>query len=529
MRGFQPAEGKASRHGAASGLGALLVLAGISVALLPPAVPAQTLPATAPAGDPVPPADGSHTVRLSWDTGEGKSYLIPLGEVIGFEFLLNQYDRNFIDRGIYGTSWSSIRRNFGSDWVIDTDPFQINQFMHPYQGSVFHGLARSSGQDFWTSMGYAFGGSLLWKEAGETDKPSINDQITTTFAGPFLGEPLFRMASLILEGGGPHPGIWRELGAAVISPTLGFNRLAFGERFASVFPSRDPAYFSRLGLGVTHNATVHSNIDLNAGVTSDEPNIQSLKRTQGAADFAFSYGLPGKPGYRYTRPFDYFNFEFSAVTHSIFENIFIRGLLYGTDYEAGDNYRGIWGLYGTYDYVAPQIYRVSNTAAALGNTGEWWLSRNVTLQSTVLGGVGFGAAGTIHGSGQRNYHYGATPEVLLSGRLTFGHRAQVDLTLRDWHVSNFASTEHRGEENIARGDCTFTLRVYGRNALALKYVASHRDADYPDLPNTHQTVGAISLFYTLLGDTGFGTVDWRKAALDLPVQPDEQRHTDELL
>lgn len=479
--------------------------------------PAQAAPPpTAP--EPAAPA----RPHLTWNTGEGKSYLIPLAEVVSFNFLLNQYDRNFVDRGVYGTSWTSIQRNLRSNWVLDTDPYQIDQFMHPLQGSIYHGFARSSGLDFWESMGYAFGGSLLWKYAGETDKPTINDQIADTFAGPFLGEPLFRMASLILEGGGPHPGFWRELAAGAVSPELGLNRLMFGDRFAEVFPSHDPAYFSRLSLGATHNATAQSNVDLNANLTPDEPNIQTLKRTQGAADFAFSYGLPGKPGYTYSRPFDYFNFEFSAVTHSIFENIFIRGLLVGTDYEGGDTYRGLWGLFGNYDYVEPQIYRVSSTAASFGNFGQWWPTRTLSVQTAALAGLGYGAAGTIHGSGQRNYHYGMTPQALLSGRVTFGHRAQVDLTGRDYYVSNIAATEHRGEENIARGDLTFTLRVYDRNALAIKYVYSHRNAHYPDLPNTHQTVGAISLFYTLLGDTGFGTVDWRKADEGVPVQPEEQ-------
>jgi hypothetical protein len=499
----------------------------VAVALLlgtPPAGLAQGLPDSVVApNEPAPAAPAQ--LRMSWGSGEGRSYLIPFAESVAFDVLLNQYDRNFVDREVYGTSWHTIQRNLRSNWVLDTDPYQVDQFLHPLQGSVFHGFARSSGLDFWESMGYAFGGSLLWKYAGETDKPTINDQVADTFAGPFLGEPLFRMASLILEGGGPHPGFWRELGAAAVSPELGLNRLMFGDRFAEVFPSHDPAYFSRLSLGVTHNATAHSNIDLNANVMAGEPDIQTLKRTQGALDFAFSYGLPGKPGYTYTRPFDYFNLEFSAVTHSIFENIFIRGLLYGTSSEGGDTYRGLWGLFGTYDYVAPQIYRVSSTAASFGNFGQWWPTRRLSVQTTALAGLGYGAAGTIHGSGQRNYHYGLTPQALLSARATYAQRAQIDLTAREYYVSGIAATEHRGQENIARGDLTFTLRVYDRHALALKYVVSQRDAHYPDLPTTHQTVGAVSLFYTLLGDTGLGTVDWRKADAGAPVQP-EAEHAD---
>ena len=112
---------------------------------------------------------------------------------------------------------------------------------------------------------------------------------------------------------------------------------------------------------------------------------------------AWLNGLPGKPGYTYDRPFDYFNFEFAAGTgKGAFENIMSRGLLYGTDYEAGDDYRGVWGLYGSYDYISPEIFRVSSTALSLGTTAQWWLMhQNMALQYTALGGVGYAAAGTI--------------------------------------------------------------------------------------------------------------------------------------
>jgi hypothetical protein len=71
------------------------------------------------------------------------------------------------------------------------------------------------------------------------------------------------------------------------------------------------------------------------------------------------------------------------------------------------------------------------------------------------------------------------------------------------------STESRGSETIARGTASFTLRIYDRHAIALKYVASTRDAHYPDLPDRHQTVGTVTLAYTFLGSTGFGAVEWR--------------------
>lgn len=172
------------------------------------------------------------------------------------------------------------------------------------------------------------------------------------------------------------------------------------------------------------------------------------------------YGLPGKPEYDYTRPFDYFDFELALDTANAVESVFSHGLLYGTDYEAGPNYRGLWGLYGIYDYIGPNIFKVSNTAGALGTTAQWWLSQKVALQGTALMGVGYAGGGVIHGSGvrppgplgdgQRNYHYGVAPESILA-----------------------------------------------------------RDGRYSTDPDSQQRVSTINIGYTLLGHTRFGAVDWR--------------------
>jgi uncharacterized protein DUF3943 len=421
-------------------------------------------------------------------------------EILGFNVLLNRLDYYLIDKQVYGVTYSSVRDNLTGKWIVDTDPFAVNQFDHPYQGSIYFGLARSSGSDFWESMGYTFGGSLFWEIAGETGPPSINDLITTGFAGAFLGEPLFRMASLLLEGGGETPGFWRELGAAAISPPLGFTRLAFGERFRTVFESRDPAVFSYVRLGASQIQHL-----------SNDAASQSVKRTAVLADYHLTYGLPGRDGYSYTRPFDYFDFEFTATTANKFEDIMSRGLLTGKEYGLGSDYKGVWGLYGTYDYIAPQIFRVSSTALSLGTTAQWWITDTVTLQGTALGGLGYGAAGTIHGSGERDYHYGATPQALIALRLIYAESANLDLMVRSYYVSDAGSTDTPGAERILRGDVAFTMRVQGPHAFALKYAYSSRDAHYGVIPPTHQTVSSVGLFYTYIfggvkGVNNFGAV-----------------------
>lgn len=454
-------------------------------------------------------ADEKPTPVLNWGAGNGKSYLVPAAGILLFDFSLNQFNRRVFSSSDYDSDFSSLKKNLKGGWVYDSDPFDVNQFGHPYQGSMYHGFARSAGLGYWSAAAYTALGSAAWELAGEITPPSINDQFTTGFGGSFLGEPLFRMASLLLESGNDSsPTVWRELGAALISPATGFNRLVFGKRFDGVFRSNNPAAYTRIDLGLTVDSSVRSSVNNNPNI-GEPPTPQSYKTGEVIGDFTIGYGLPGKPGYRYTRPFDYFHFEFTAASSNVFENVIVRGLLYGSDYAVGDNYRGVWGLYGSYDYIAPQIFRVSTTAASFGTTAQWWLSRTVALQGSALAGLGYGSAGTLRGTSERDYHNGIAPQGLLALRLIFSDRVSLDMTARDYFVTDIASDQKSGRENIIRGDAALTVRIYNLHGITLKYVTSQRDARYAQLPNTRQNVSAISIGYAYLGQTRSGAVDWR--------------------
>src|SRR4029079_14648870 len=49
---------------------------------------------------------------LNWETGAGKSYVIPAVVLIGYLFLLNQFDRHFVEpKDVYRTGTESFRKN----------------------------------------------------------------------------------------------------------------------------------------------------------------------------------------------------------------------------------------------------------------------------------------------------------------------------------------------------------------------------------------------------------------------------------
>jgi len=424
-----------------------------------------------------------------------KSYAIPAAEIFAFDLLLNRIDKSIYGEP-YNVSAGSIRRNLRGPWVIDSDPYKINQLLHPYQGSIYHGFARSAGFGFWGSLGYTFAGSLMWEIAGETTPPSKNDQVASGIAGSFFGESLYRMANLILEKG-ESGRLWRELSAAAVSPSTGFNRYAFGERFNAVFNSHDPAYYSRVQVGAS--ATIFRK----EGDTSD------IQRNEVLVDYLMDYGLPGKPGYHYDRPWDYFSFQVTASSANGIETLTTRGLLVGKEYAAGERYRGIWGLYGSYDYFAPQIFRVSSTALSLGTTGEARFGDALALQGTILAGVGYGGASNPHGGTDTDYHYGTMPQGLLALRAIFGDAASLDLTAREYFVSHVAGAGTGGHDNVARADVSFTVRVHKEHGVALKYLWSRRDATFDTQPDVSQSRTTIGLYYVYLGRQRFGATDWR--------------------
>lgn len=462
-----------------------------SVAAPAPLAIARTSPgggANAARGALQPPQDDPDQGRIPWGSDDSRSDLIPIAELLAFQVLLNRYDRNFDDEAeAYDVDIHSWRRNLEGGWRVDRDPFGVNQLGHPYSGATYHGIARSTGHEFWEASAYTFTGSVLWEVFGETGPPSINDQIHTGIGGAFLGEALFRTASWLLEAGGETPGTLRELGALALSPPTSFNRWVFGERFRGVFPSRQPAVASRIGGGL------YADVE---GADRDRDGREAV------AQFAIDYGLPSQSGYRCERPFDCFHMQLSMLSaeDNRFDRVDVRGMLLGSDYEFGNGGRGLQGLFGSYDYLSPGPFRVASTSLGYGTTASAPVWSGAELRLTSILGIGFGAAGTVADDFEdRDYHHGVMPQALLDLQLLQSRMVTLQATLRDFVTFGVASSS--GRENVLHAELALTLRVVGPHALRVEYVTARRDADYGDGDDGHRTAGNLFVSWAFLGGT----------------------------
>lgn len=127
-------------------------------------------------------------------------------------------------------SLSSWATNLENPWQWDNNKFLNNQFSHPYHGALYFNAARTNGYNFWQSVPWAFGGSLMWEEFGEAWAPSPNDWFNTSLGGITLGEMLYRLSTLTLDNTATGTErVLREIGATLLNPAEGFNRLTRGQ------------------------------------------------------------------------------------------------------------------------------------------------------------------------------------------------------------------------------------------------------------------------------------------------------------
>ncbi|MBI2058221.1 MAG: DUF3943 domain-containing protein [Nitrospirae bacterium] len=107
---------------------------------------------------------------------------------------------------VYPPTWDGLKGKIRGGWEFDTNTFVVNSLGHVYDGVLYYQIGRSNGFGPLGSLGFSFGGSLLWEYVGEfTDRVSANDMIVTGVAGAVLGEGFHQTSLLVERSGLPQP------------------------------------------------------------------------------------------------------------------------------------------------------------------------------------------------------------------------------------------------------------------------------------------------------------------------------------
>jgi hypothetical protein len=467
---------------------AVRLAAALAALLLPSRAPA----AEAPAGAPIAAGLRLAAPDLEGPPRAGPNRWLPPLEVLGVTAVLSAAGRLGSADSTFDTSWDSFVDHLDGPWWYDTDRFATNQLGHPYQGHLYFASARSLGHGFWSSSAHACAGSLLWELGMELEPPSVNDQITTTVAGSFLGEILHRLSGRIIDGGGASPSLWRRIAAAAVSPMDGLNRLLSGDRHR---PAAEPRPLAgELKLSYRNAALVQQD-----GTESDPSRawLVSAKLVQ---------GFPGG-GHAFAAPFDYFDLTVQAgvdrqvAGRSMVGDFSIHGLLVGAPYGAGEQ-AGVVGLFGSYDYLTPTNFRASSSALGVGTVGQATLG-DFLLQGQALLSVGYGAGGALRQPvGRRDYHFGLQGVLYVEAGLVWRDSLGLALTTRQYLISGKASAEPGSWEDMTFSQLDLTWRLHGPHAVKLELGGARRRAHYDGSPDLDQRAGTVAVAYAWqLGDT----------------------------
>ncbi|MEW6433365.1 MAG: DUF3943 domain-containing protein [Myxococcota bacterium] len=445
-------------------------------------------------------------------------YLIPAleSEALHLGFLAFS---NLVTRQSFAlVSFDSIKSHFDGrrPWTFDVDYFITNQFGHPYQGALAFTAARSAGVPFWLACLYPLLASMTWELFYEVDAPSVNDQITTTFGGIFLGEVLHRAALLVLtDTAGRAPSWGRKVGAFLLSPMGTVNRWMSNDELWAGDVDDHPPYFAQLAAGANLGAALRDPVTRRPYMTANaQLNLQGR----------LTYGIPGDPDFRYRHPFSHFDLDFNLSLGggegASSGSYFSRGLLLGTHFgNVRTAVRGLWGLFGQYDYSGASLVRVSTVGVGIGASLQARLSENNFLQATGLfGGVPFATAGSLGLDEElyRDYHIGPGAQAALELRLINRNVGWLRIVARNWFVVG-AYTPPSGWESITYLTIGPMVRLLGPVGLGADVVLALRRSEFQDHTFDRSVTGYTArVTLAWLSDWNFGVVDPAPGPLAVP-------------
>jgi hypothetical protein len=409
---------------------------------------------------------------------------------LGVNLAMWSFNR-YVTKESYGfTSAESWKRNIREGWEWDLDRFGINFIGHPWSGTWYYNVARSSGYNYFESLPYAFLGSLMWEYFGETTHPSYNDIINTPVSGAALGEILYRLSSNILDDATTgRERTLRELCAGIVNPVRGINRLIQGKTRRVVTKE----IYQKEPLNLTFFAGIRRQNNEGAALTTGPTNIMFNAQ--------LDYGNPFEM--RHRKPFDLFklrtDFNF-GVGRKVVDNVTGYGILSGRNFKRGDKSL-LLGLFQYYDYWNSTSFELGGLGFGPGVLTRMPVPflKNSNIYNAWTVGV-MPVAGVSDRNGvivgdKRDYAYGGGLETSFESTITFGRRARATFLGYYYWISDYVGMKENSFEGIIRP--RITVNVYKELSIGVEQYVYFSDRYAPGLPDVHRRLTEPKIFLHL--------------------------------
>lgn len=402
--------------------------------------------------------------------------VIELGADEVFVWSLDRYVRNEDYAKIsFSTVWQHL--NPGS-WEFDNDPFQTNQFGHPYHGSYYFSSFRTNGYTFWQSVPAAFVGSYVWETAAENQKPAPNDFINTSFGGVILGEMTYRLSNKIVNN--QTRGFKRqasEVVALLVNPTNGLNRIVDG-RWGRVMRNSNERDSSKIALSLYVGA-----------------------RRFGANNTNGNFGWYGHLSMLYGTPYEGYKKAFSNIIVNIeggkddsskVNVVSVYGSLTGWELQADSSMKHLAILSANYDYLRNEAFFYSAQSVKMNLFSQFTLSRKIKLNTALgVGPIILAAVPDMYLFRSRNYDYGSGVAVNGSGKIDLGDALYFSLSYRGGWIKTINGNNSHYFLHAVSNELSY---AFNKNiALAAEsgyFILEGHYADHPEVNKTYPYVRA---------------------------------------
>lgn len=409
-----------------------------------------------------------------------KKFLRASAEFAAAQVLPWAWNRYYRKKDFTRVSFNSIGRNLNPEnWRWDDNTFLMNQFVHPYHGSVYYNAFHCNGYGFWQSATAAIAGSFIWEIAGENHLPAHNDLINTSLGGISMGEMAFRLTPIIVNNS--QAGVvrqLREVAGFLVNPVNGLNRI-LDKKWGRVYNDGKqlPSALS---------------LELDAGSRRYNVKLENIHKgkTELFSRLEIDYGNP----YLDLRtPFSNFSaaVEVGSSDSALFNMARIKASIYGWRIKESSAIHHSAVITMNYDYYRNTAFSYGAESFHMNLLSEIKIGRRTRLQTTIGGGLIALAAVPnqylYYGEG-RNYDYCSGVGLLTSGKLVLSDKISYRVNYRHniFTTINGARSSHRlntvnSEIKFTPGKKIFFSADWGKlvlNSHFDNYERTHRHYQY---------------------------------------------------